>query len=268
MEKKTFVLGIGAQKSGTSWLYNYLKVLDSANLGFTKEYHIWDALYVPECKNFKLPLRTALSAKVYRSIWLMQTWEKYYFDYFTSLLNSATKNLTADITPSYSALETRVFRKILSGFAQRDVDCKVVFLMRDPVDRCLSAVAMQKRNGDLPQKSDYSNDVILYSKSRQSEIRTNYKGTVKRVEKAFTQCAIYYGIFEEMFEIDNIYKLSNFLGVSPQSDLANIKLNASEQLPVDHCLKREIAQHYKEVYEFAAHRFPKTLELWQGFKYI
>src|SRR4029077_20447481 len=126
----------------------------------------------------------------------------------------------------------------LSGFTQRDVNCKVVFLMRDPVERCLSAVAMQKRNGDLPEKNDYSNDVILYSKSRQSEIRTNYKGTVERVEKAFTQCAIYYGIFEEMFEIDNIYKLSNFLGVSPQSDLANIKLNASEQLPFDHCLKR------------------------------
>jgi hypothetical protein len=268
MEKKTFILGIGAQKSGTSWLYSYLNTQENASLGFAKEYHIWDAVYVPECKNFKLPLLTSLSSKVYRSLWLMQTFEEYYFAYFVSLLKSASKNLTADITPSYSALETRVFRKILSGFARRNVNCKVVFLMRDPVDRCLSAVAMQKSKGDLPERSDYSNDIILYFKSRQSEIRTNYKGTVERVEGAFKQCAIYYGLFEEMFEKENIYKLSDFLGVSPHSGLASIKVNASEKLPFDQCLESEIAQHYKEVYEFAAHRFPKCVELWRGFRYI
>jgi hypothetical protein len=99
--------------------------------------------------------------------------------------------------------------------------------MRDPVERCLSTVAMQKRNGNLPEKTDYSNDIILYSKSKRSEIRTNYKRTVEHVEEAFKQCAIYYSIFGEMFETHSIYKLASFLGVSPQYGLANIKLARS-----------------------------------------
>ena len=37
-----FVLNVGAQKSGTSWLRQTLLKLKFANLGFMKEYHIWD----------------------------------------------------------------------------------------------------------------------------------------------------------------------------------------------------------------------------------
>ena len=40
MKKGLFVLGIGAQKAGTTWLYEYLKAQNHSNMGFTKEYHV------------------------------------------------------------------------------------------------------------------------------------------------------------------------------------------------------------------------------------
>ena len=43
MKKKKFILGLGAQKAGTSWLYNYFNSRDDFFSGFMKEYHIFDA---------------------------------------------------------------------------------------------------------------------------------------------------------------------------------------------------------------------------------
>lgn len=52
MMKKTFLLGVGAQKSGTTWLYKYLSDNSNVSFGPLKEYHIWDGIYIKECANF------------------------------------------------------------------------------------------------------------------------------------------------------------------------------------------------------------------------
>ncbi len=41
-----FLLGVGAQKAGTSWLHQQLHSRPDANFGFCKEYHIHDVLTV------------------------------------------------------------------------------------------------------------------------------------------------------------------------------------------------------------------------------
>ncbi|MDA7431157.1 hypothetical protein N8463_01720 [Synechococcus sp. AH-601-P06] len=44
----TFVLGLGAQTAGSSWLHAQLNRRRDANFGFLKEYHIHDARTLPE----------------------------------------------------------------------------------------------------------------------------------------------------------------------------------------------------------------------------
>jgi hypothetical protein len=41
---KTFILGVGAQKGGTTWLHRQLNKNKNIDLGFRKEYHIFDAI--------------------------------------------------------------------------------------------------------------------------------------------------------------------------------------------------------------------------------
>ena len=43
--KPKFILGLGAQKAGTSWLHSTLSKNDNVHMGFTKEYHIWDFVF-------------------------------------------------------------------------------------------------------------------------------------------------------------------------------------------------------------------------------
>ena len=79
----------------------------------------------------------------------MQTDNESYFDYFESIF-SDTVTITADITPSYSGLQKSRLSSIYSGFKQRDIDCKAVMLLRDPVDRIKSAVRynLDRKNYD------------------------------------------------------------------------------------------------------------------------
>ena len=45
--KNTFILGLGFQKCGTSWLYRYLQQCRKFDGGELKEYHVWDAIDIP-----------------------------------------------------------------------------------------------------------------------------------------------------------------------------------------------------------------------------
>ena len=45
--EKIFVLGVGCQKGGTTWLYKQLIKSEAVNFGYTKEYHVFDTIYTP-----------------------------------------------------------------------------------------------------------------------------------------------------------------------------------------------------------------------------
>ena len=45
--KKTFLLGIGAQKAGTTWLYQYLSEHPNCDFTLGKEYHALNWFYAP-----------------------------------------------------------------------------------------------------------------------------------------------------------------------------------------------------------------------------
>jgi hypothetical protein len=46
---KIFILGVGAQKSDTGCLHQYISKSPYYNMGRMKEYHIWDALSISDC---------------------------------------------------------------------------------------------------------------------------------------------------------------------------------------------------------------------------
>lgn len=103
---KTFILGLGHQKCGTTWFYQYLKNQSNFNSGITKQYHIWDALDIECCCHNKIdhPENDKSSIK-----YKMQNEEIFYFEYFNSLLAEKI-NLTADIIPSYAGLTKKKIR--------------------------------------------------------------------------------------------------------------------------------------------------------------
>lgn len=288
MAKKTFVLGVGAQKAGTTWLYSYLSSMEGSDFGAFKEYHIFDAVYLPECKNFRYRLSPKsvlkdvarkLNNKNYSSRRRFQNNFDVYYDYFENILNKKESVIiTGDITPSYAGLPVECYYNIRENFEKRNINVKVVFLLRDPLERCWSTVRMHRRRN----RPNFENvDVRLgeedalrnYFMTNNAEFRTRYDQTIRSLESAFNAEDLFIGFYETLFRSDNgdLRSLVDFLGIHYVEPDFSKRLNVSKKNDeISEELKADIVMHYSEVYHFVSDRYGWDFisKIWNGAKYL
>lgn len=266
---KTFVLGVGAQKAGTTWLHEYLNSYACSDFGMHKEYHIWDAVFSELCTEFKVtpemlvePAGTELMASNPNVLrYAMQNFPGVYSGYFAHLV-SGDKWLTGDITPAYACLKPDALLQIKEGIESAGLAVKVIFLMRDPFERCWSAIRMYKRTAALAG-SDEDCLEQLYRSDR-FRFRTNYHETIKALESVFPPDAIFYGFYENLFTKATVDRLSEFLGIPANYAVIDQRFNASPKSePCRSDLRQELMHYYADVYAFCQKRFPETRELWR-----
>lgn len=265
---KTFILGLGAQKSGTSWLFDYLASSGLVATHRIKEYHVWDALCIPGMGHALVRKEDSENGFSNRVRYFLQQSPDNYFDYFAHMMNQQAKNVTCDITPLYSGLERGTLKLIRDGFGQRGISTRPVFLMRDPVERCWSAARMESRN-EKGHTSIGDDEVVQHALSALAGVRTRYDITVGEIEAVFPQADAHLGIYEEMFDAQRLQELSELCRVPVRPALAERRVNVSRiSTPISDAAASRIAAHYRLVYAFAATRFPQTLRLWRGFRYL
>lgn len=268
--KKVFVLGVGAQKCGTTWLYNYLADFSFSNFGIRGNYHIWDALYASNCQNFIVKPQSIFSKNeggINDELCLrysMQNYSGIYEGYFSSLCSSDSW-LTGDISPAYGCLTSDIFSLIKSKLESVGFEVKVIFLMRDPIERCWSAVRMYKRVNRFGNSIGINDEDALKEQYCDSQMtpRTMYNKTINELENVFSPDNVYLGIYENMFETKQLEALCKFLKIPTNIEFTKNKFNVSEkQEVIPEKLKSEIREYYQEVYDYCNTRFPETLVLW------
>lgn len=273
----TFILGVGAQKAGTTWLYKYLDRFDCVDLGMMKEYHIWDVRQDPQMfRRFRVD-----EAALFRHRdkprfprlklrYAMQNIDGFYGFYFQSLLDAPGRTITGDITPSYCALSVPALREIRKLLEARGFAVKVVFLMRDPVERIWSAVRMERRiaahNGaDAAALGCEVAQVAQSYATPAIRVRTAYHETITRLEQVFAPREIFYGFHEELFTPPGLRRVAEFLEVPYCPEQMAQQVNVTPKttaLPA--ALRQQIRDHYAPVYRFCAARFPCTERLWEA----
>ena len=265
---KTFFLGLGAQKAGTTWLARYLHTSGRFATNVVKEYHIWDALYLAEHRKALVTEAQAELNSVNKLRFALQKSPENYFNYFIYMMAQQAKPMTCDITPTYAGLSRAVLRTISEGFLERGVATKAVFLMRDPVERCWSA-ARQKHKLHTGEAAIAEDEILAHARLPGAVMRTRYDKTVAEMEAAFEPSMMYVGLYEEMFEAENVRKISNFCGVEARPALTTEKINATPFVDsLSDSAHKQIATQYREVYDFVAKKFPQALDLWKGFNYL
>src|SRR4051794_34448127 len=143
--QKTFLLGLGCQKGGSTWLHDYLHRLPDCNFGLAKEYHTFDARHLESFRWFHTRnlqrLTRALEEK--RRHPFLPTWSldrridrlsrkimfcndpTLYADYFDALWKGdPTARIVGDITPGYAALRPEHFREIKSLLERKGFEVK------------------------------------------------------------------------------------------------------------------------------------------------
>ncbi|WP_170576228.1 sulfotransferase family protein [Ruegeria atlantica] len=279
--QKRFLLGLGAQKAGSTWAYTYLQADPGVDLGPLKEYHVWDVLHLSEMASFdhrgRSALRNGAEAKLRRILGKAPSVEEVrgrlqddiegYFDFFAGLLDQPGVHLTGDITPAYAGLPVSVLERIRDGFARRGISVQAMFLMRDPVARCISAAQMNRRKGlrteAVPQKGDLDAAVLAYVGTPEERLRADYPRSIAALRQVLTEENIFFGFYETLFKAECLKRLSSFAGIGLRLDLAKRRVNAHAKTesvrPETRSLLR---QRLADVYDGCAEAFPETRAIW------
>lgn len=278
-----FFLGIGCQKGGTSWLYNYLASHPNVNLGATKEYHFFDTVLMPhgkaivedvrsQNKNFHLVHKLATNKdEVSRLLLRFYQKPETYFNYFRSMYSASPATLlVGDITPEYALLPLEQMQAVKKMCLKEGISPKIVFIMRDPVERIWSAVRMHRKiySEKYSVNDTRTDDELVQSrfKRKDIEIRTRYEQTIQTIEAVFEPHQIHYEFFEQLYSKAAINKLNHFLNIPPHPPCFEQKINAVEKVskisPKTRCL---IQNYYFNTYQFLYKKFGKeNIErLWQ-----
>ncbi len=157
-------LGIGAQKSGTTWLYNALNKHPLINFPKGKEVHFWNG----NINSFNVN------------------------DYLISFIDP--RLVEGEITPAYGHLskdKIRIIHRYLP-------DIKIIYIMRNPVDRAWSSALMALNRSELKFEEASDQWFIDHFTSAGSLARGDYEKALKNWTSIYTVDRVLPLFFEDM----------------------------------------------------------------------
>jgi len=275
---KTFILCIGAQKAGTTWLEAQFSKTNFFSNDGIKEYHIFNKLAASspqQCKRARKQIKinpTKVKIDLINKRTAMRLRPELYFEHF-DYIYCRDNNVThvGDITPDYSILPKRVFRYIKKGLEDKQFEIKVVFLMRDPVERAWSHPRMINRiknergKASKVSSEDEFKQLKDFYKSRLCVSRTQYERTCSRIESIFPKKNIFYGFYETLFNQVEINRLTDFLEAPQLSPDFGEIVHASYKHSTTHEgtdeLLKEIKLYYDSTYRWFSNRHSSTIPI-------
>ncbi len=265
---RTMILGVGAQKCGTSWMFDYLAADPAIYAPPLKELHFFDAWLRPDlCAGYDARFRRLLTrtdtplgriverrkVKALRERVAMIEDRDAYLRFFASRIGEQA--FMTEFSPCYSLIEPEGFVRIRDYFDDAGVTVKPVFLMRDPVERLYSAARMQVRDNDDDARHIFSHFLEKYS----ARARGHYHQTIVGLWHAFGRDGVSITFYENLFDDPDLWlrRITDFAGVEYRAPNLDRKVNASPrkadltQGQVETALNR-----YSKVYAFINKHFP------------
>lgn len=188
--------------------------------------------------------------------------------WYASLFAPAGKRLAGDITPAYSMLG----EEQVAHVARLMPSARVIFAMRDPVDRiwsqfCYSASWRHKGIADGELSDEY---ILSEMDGEPYDLRTRYARTIRLWEQYFPSEQILYVFFDDMKgdPASYIESICNFLGVRrlgvEQIAQTEDKRHQTEDgIPRRAVVDRHFAGKYLSDLEALAERFGAPATAWR-----
>ena len=267
----TILLGVGATKSGTSWLYRYLADHPECHFRTIKELHYFDALErgtIDRQIDDRTRERDAIRARMAsgkagdaaaerladREDWLSVLGAgREDADAYLSYLDRGGdgRRVVGEITPSYALLSEDRLRA-MAGLGGRDV--RMVYLLRDPIERLWSHVRMiagrRSDDGTVTQKRcDRILKRTLAGEEGEISARGDYRAALTKLSRAIDPARLLVLVFEELVTGDAVARLCAFLGIaSRRPDLAPVHAGQPMRMASDQ--RRAARAWLVEQYDF------------------
>lgn len=173
-------VGIGAQKSGTTWLYEWMRRHPEINFPQVKEHHYWDRFAeqgpIPYANLFPGP------------------------------------GVEGEITPAYGFLPLEIIRVIRAAFP----DLRLFYIMRNPIDRAWSAAVMGMRREGRSFEETGDDWFLDNFRSSASLARGDYEMCVRNWRLAFGD-QLHLAFFDDVLlrPVDVLAGIFSHIGVDP-----------------------------------------------------
>jgi hypothetical protein len=255
-------LVIGAQKAGTTWLDRNLRAHPKIWLPPEKELHFFDlprplpfaALRHAPDRSVRHWARHRLQrdlAKVQRGEQSEDWYRRYYYalrswSWYRSLFTPEDGQMCGETTPRYAVLP----RRKIAAIHRRMPDLKIIYFLRNPVDRMWSDLAMfhdQRFGGEGTQHVSKAADSEFLAKPANLR-HSRYEENLHRWESFFPKRQIFIGFLEEVAAqpADLLRRIFDFLGVDAThripSELAGQKINFADYPGAPHQTSVRLAQ--------------------------
>ncbi len=221
-------LCIGAQKAGTGWLFKNLKSHPEIWIPPVKEIHYFNLYQYYPYSLFRFLFfriwRRQLVIRIkqnrfcnnlHNARWNLNFFFKpHTIRWYKSIFEPGRKRKTGDITPAYSTLslhQVAYIHKIMP-------DVKIIFFMRNPIDRAWSHMRMWAKQGIFSIEDE--KQIFNKIRSKSQMLRGDYLQILRNWENYYPKEQIFIGFFEEISECPEelLFRLYRFLGISSASE--------------------------------------------------
>ena len=271
LDGKTFLICVGAMRCATSWLYHYLGALPDVTVSALKELHFFSAKFPEKALNdmdaFALKRlgfhlgqagggvddlagQPTFRASVDRVQMIYD--DDAYFGHFARICGPGTRTF-CDITPAYAVIGRDGFAYLKGFCASQDVSLKILFIMRDPVDRLWSQLRY------LQQINPNTDILAKWREAIQSPrvmARADYRGTVGDLDRVFPSANILYLFYEDLFSDEALRRLCRFadVGFRP-GDPGDAKNQAALRMALPEDVRATLGTVLAPQYDFCRHHF-------------
>jgi hypothetical protein len=219
-------LGIGAQKAGTSWLYEKMKLHPDIAFPAGKEVHFWDK-------------------KKHQGL-----------DWYCSLFSDQKFNgkKCGEFTPAYSVLPVDTIELCHSHFP----DLKLIFLLRNPIDRAWSSAKMELRRTKMSIIEASDQWFVDHFKSDESLMRGDYESCLRNWLEYYHWDQLMVCFFEELLETPDTLLKKCFNHINVSSNSFDWRMDLKQ--PVNKGIQGDIPRNLRSVLEDIYHPKIKSLQ--------
>ncbi|MEI4470545.1 sulfotransferase [Frigidibacter sp. MR17.24] len=287
---------VGATKAGTSWLYRYLHDHPDCRLRSIKELHYFDTVDTADFDTqFETwaRLRRDLDGRL-AGLGEGQHWRRANLrrqlddlDELEGVLRLAqsgeaaaadaaylaylqrgegAERLAADITPGYALLSV----ERLSMMARLSPAVRVLYLMRDPVERLWSHVRMQATRQQRPgeevevKSKRILNRVCKRGLETHIPARGDYRGTIERLQAAVPAGQLMVEFSERLLTETGLRRLCAFLGIGYRPADTGARAHEGVKVSIAPGSKRQAQDFLEPQYAYVAQNFGPLPERWQA----
>lgn len=280
------MFGIGATKAGTSWLYRYLDSHPDCAMPAMKELHYFDTAdprkqawqvkqftrkaadlkarraFAPAAKQASLDGRIAVLEGAISLLSAPRDGHAAYLSYLSGVAGSA--RVVGDVTPAYGLLPEEELR-VMAGLAPRT---RFIYILRDPLDRLWSNIRMvagrkAKADSEVAQTARRLLEKALTGEDRQVIMRSDYAGTLDRLERAVPRESRLVLFFEQLFSHETVARICRFLGIGDHPADLGRKVHAGRRLEMDEDQAHRALSALRGQYEAVASRFGELPPRWR-----